>query len=225
MTIRFLLVEDDTNLADTIIQFFELHDIAVDPCHNGKQALTLLQTNNYDVIVSDINMPKMNGYRFCQYIRDEGINIPFIFVSANTDIEDRLEGFDHGADDFLTKPFELRELMARVKALSNRLSGQSHKLILDEISLSIDFNQRIAKRDEQLLKLTPSGWKMLQKLARSYPDPVSKSELEFAIWGDELPDSNALKVHIHNLRKSIDKPFSHHILQAVNGFGFKLASS
>jgi DNA-binding response OmpR family regulator len=223
MTIRFLLVEDDIVLSDTLIQYFDLHDIAVDPCHNGKQALTLLQSNNYDVIVSDINMPRMNGYRFCQNIRDEGINIPFMFISANTNIEDRLQGFEHGADDFLTKPFELRELLARVKALSNRRSGQSHKLTIDEVSLSIDFNQRIAKRNDQLLKLTPSGWKMLQKLARSYPEPVSKSELEFAIWGDELPDSNALKVHVHNLRKCIDKPFTDHILQAVNGFGFKLA--
>ncbi|AWB66929.1 two-component system response regulator [Saccharobesus litoralis] len=223
MTIRVLLVEDDARLADSVMQFFELFDIAVDPCNNGRQAVSLMQANDYDVVVSDVNMPKMNGLQFCKYLRDEGINIPFIFVSANDDIEDKLAGFDTGADDYLTKPFELRELMARVNVLSKRRSGQSNKLSIDEFPLHINFNQRVATRDDQQLKLTPSGWKMLEKLARNYPEPVSKADLEFAIWGDELPDSNALKVHIHNLRKSIDKPFTFPILQAVNGFGFRLA--
>jgi len=221
MAIRVLLVEDDTRLSESIIHYFEICNIVVDPCGNGKQALALLETNNYDVVVSDVNMPKMNGYDFCQSIRDSGTNIPFIFISANTDIEDTLEGFDCGADDYLRKPFELRELLARIKALSGRRSGQSSILALDEMSLTINFNQRIAERNKQLLKFTPSGWKMFEKLARSYPNPVSKSELEFAIWGDELPDSDALKVHIFNLRKSIDKPFNFPILKVVNGYGFK----
>ena len=223
MTLRVLLVENDAAFAGSVLLYLETNHVLVDPCSNGKQALNLLQTNNYDVVISAINMPKMSGYSLCKKIRDNGINVPFIFVSSKARIEDKLEAFSHGGDDYLCKPFDVRELFARVKALSCRRSGQSSMLSIDEISLTLNFNQRIAKRNEQLLKLTPSGWKMLAKLVRCYPEPVSKSELEFAIWGDELPDSDALKVHIFNLRKSLDKPFNFPILKVVSSYGFRLA--
>lgn len=223
MTIRILLVEDDTRLADSVMQFFELHQMVADTCLNGQQALTLLEQNQYDVIVCDVNMPKMNGLELCQKIRQDGLNTPFIFVTANDHIDDKLLGFDKGADDYLTKPFEMRELFARVNSLSNRRSSQATKLKIDELSLLIDFDQRAVFRQEQPIKLTPYSWKMLTKLAKSYPHPVSKNDLAFAIWGEDLPDSDSLKVHVHHLRKSLDKPFDFPIVQAVSGFGFRLA--
>jgi len=222
MTIRVLLVGSDATIITSVTHYFENQGLTVDSCSNGKQAFTLLQANNYDVVANDT---PVNGYSLCRNIHDSGGNIPVIYISDHISVEDRLDAFADGADDYLCKPFDVRELLARVKVLSCRRSGRSAMLSIDEISLTINFNQRTAKRNEQPLKLTPSGWKMLEKLVRSYPEPVSKSELEFAIWGDELPDSDALKVHIFNLRKSIDKPFNFPILKVVSSYGFRLAQA
>ncbi|WP_440905262.1 response regulator transcription factor [Catenovulum sp. SX2] len=223
MTIRVLLVEDDVRLADSVMQYFELQGITVDPCTNGKQATNFLQQSNYDVIACDVNMPKMDGLEFCHNVRASGADIPFIFISANDGLDDKLLGFDKGADDYLTKPFELRELLARVKSLSNRKSNVVETLDIKECQLQLNLKQRKAYRQQQPVKLTKSAWNILEVLAKSYPEPVSKQDLAFAIWGEEVEDIESLKVHIYNLRKVLDKPFDFAILHSVSGFGFKLA--
>lgn len=223
VTTRVLFVEDDKKFAESVIQFLELNGLIVDYCHNGRMGLNLLADNQYDVIVSDINMPKLNGLNMCQAIREQGIDTPLILLTALSHLNDKITGFEHGADDYLTKPFEMRELVARVLALSKRRSGKVAKLSIAELQLELNLDKHTATRQNQAVQLTPSSWRILETLARAYPKAVSKRDLEYVIWGEDAPDGGALKVHIHRLRQRLDKPFDHPLVQIVSGFGVKLA--
>ena len=222
MNLRVLYIEDDKNLATSVIHYLELNSIICDYCGDGNLALNLLKVNQYDVIISDVNMPEMDGYTLCSKVREQGYDVPLIMLTALDDIDDKLSGFDSGADDYLTKPFEMKELLARVFSLAKRRSGNMKLIKIKELGLELNVDNHIAFRDDVKLNLPPSCWIILETLARSYPKPVKKSDIEFAIWGDELPDSNSLKVHIHGLRKNLDKPFDKPILHIISGFGFEL---
>ncbi|MEI8644838.1 response regulator transcription factor [Pseudoalteromonas sp. Hal040] len=217
MSIRVLYVEDDKRFAATVIEFLEIMGLVCDYCDNGLQGVILAEKNQYDVIVSDINMPKLDGLGMCQKLRQQGIDTPLLMLTALHDLDDKLAGFDCGADDYLTKPFELKELLARIKTLSKRRSGNAQKLVIQELGLELNLGERQAFREGILLKLTPSSWKLLEVIARAYPNCVDRQMLEHTIWGDDVPDSEALKVHIHRLRQRIDKPFSEPLLHVVNG--------
>lgn len=225
MNLRLLFVEDDNNLATSIIHYLELNNITCDYCSNGKLALNLLKDNQYDVIISDVNMPNMDGYTFCSKIREQGCDTPLIMLTALSEIDDKLTGFNCGADDYLTKPFEMKELLARVCSLAKRRSGNMKLLKIEALKLELNIDKHVAFRENVRLNLAPSSWKILETLVRAYPNPVKKSDIEFAIWGDELPDSNSLKVHIHSLRQNLDKPFASPILHIINGFGFELRAA
>lgn len=220
---RILLIEDDLRLASSIVQFLELQDIVCDHCSDGHQALMLVARNAYDVLVSDINMPRMSGLDLCQQLRQSGCSSPIIMITSRADLEDKELGFEAGADDYLVKPFALKELFLRVKALSRRRSNQANIIRIPDLQLEIDCSQFKVKRSDRELALPKSSWTLLATLARAWPEPVSKRDLEFALWGDEVPDSNALKVHIHHLRQRVDQPFDVPIVHAVRGVGFVLS--
>ncbi len=222
MNLRLLFVEDDKNLANSVIHYLELNKMTCDYCGDGKIALNLLKENQYDVIISDVNMPNMDGYTFCSKMRAQGCDTPLIMLTALNDIDDKLTGFESGADDYLTKPFEMKELLARVNSLAKRRSGNLKVLKIDELGLELNIDKHVAFRDNVQLNLPPSSWTILETLVRAYPNAVKKSDIEFAIWGDELPDSNTLKVHIHSLRQNLDKPFDTPILHIINGYGVEL---
>jgi DNA-binding response OmpR family regulator len=220
---RALLIEDDLRLASSIVQYLELQDIVCDHCGDGHQALNLVARNTYDVLVSDINMPRMSGLDLCQQLRQSGCSSPIIMITSRADLEDKEQGFEAGADDYLVKPFALKELFLRVKALSRRRSNQTNIINIPSLELEIDCTQFKVKRCDTEVPLPKSSWALLAALARAWPEPVSKRDLEFALWGDEVPDSNALKVHIHHLRQRLDHPFEYPIVQAIRGLGFVLA--
>lgn len=225
MNTRVLLIEDDRNLAESILHYLELNELVCDFCEDGNQGLNLIANNAYDVIVSDVNMPKLDGFSMCQRARKEGNATPILLLTANSELNDKLQGFESGADDYLTKPFAMQELLARITALAKRSSGNAKVLKIANLGLEVNLDERWAKREGVTLQLSPSSWVILELLARAYPKAVSKSDLEFAVWGDQLPDSNALKVHVHRLRQRLDKPFSCAIVQVVAGFGFQLKKS
>lgn len=222
MNTRVLLIEDDRNLAESILHYLELNALTCDYCEDGSQGLSLIATNAYDVIVSDVNMPKLDGFAMCQQTRKDGNATPILLLTANSELNDKLQGFESGADDYLTKPFAMQELLARINALAKRTSGNAKMLNIAALGLEVHLDERWAKREGVTLKLSPSSWTILELLARAYPKAVKKQDLEFAVWGDQLPDSNALKVHVHRLRQRLDKPFSCAIVQVVAGFGFQL---
>jgi DNA-binding response OmpR family regulator len=218
MTFNTLLVEDNVSLAQTVIAYFDLEGIDCDYASNGSQGLELALLNDYQVILLDINLPRINGLEVCEMIRKQGVDIPVMMLTARDSLEDKLAGFDAGTDDYLVKPFELRELVARVKALFNRRSLHSMKLEVGP--LVMDLSLKTICREGQKLKLTPTCWKLLEILMRGSPNVVSREKMQNTIWTEpDLPDSNVLKVHLYKLRQQVDKPFSIKLIQTVSSHG------
>ena len=218
MTFNTLLVEDNVSLAQTMIAYFDLEGIDCDYASNGSQGLELALLNDYQVILLDINLPRINGLEVCEMIRKQGVDIPVMMLTARDSLEDKLAGFDAGTDDYLVKPFELRELVARVKALFNRRSLHSMKLEVGP--LVMDLSLKTICREGQKLKLTPTCWKLLEILMRESPNVVSREKMQNTIWTEpDLPDSDVLKVHLYKLRQQVDKPFSIKLIQTVSSHG------
>lgn len=217
---NILLVEDDLDLAATLVQYFELESIQCDHASNGLAGLNLMQNNQYDVLLLDLNLPKLDGLSVCQQLRANGNDTPILMLTARDQLNDKIDGFDAGTDDYLIKPFEMQELLVRVQALSRRRSGQSRILNCGELTMNLD--TKTVQRGQRELKLSPTGWKLLETLLRAAPAVVSRQQLEQALWGDEPPDSNSLKVHLFNLRKAIDSQSTAPLLHTVPGQGFCL---
>jgi DNA-binding response OmpR family regulator len=217
--IRTLLIEDDIDLASTVVDYLILEDIDCDHASNGVAGLNLAKTNDYDVLLLDVNLPRMNGLAVCRSLRDDGIDLPVLMLTAMDTIGDKVEGFDAGSDDYLVKPFEFAELIARIKALATRRSGQVKKLQVDD--LIMDLNQHKVWREDKQLAITPTGWALLEKLMRDSPNVVPRKELENIIWPGSHPDSDAFKVHLYKLRNSVDKAFGNPLIHTVAGKGVR----
>ena len=218
MNYRVLLIEDDLDLAATLVDYLELENISCDHAANGIVGLQLINQHEYDVIILDVNMPRMDGLTVCKNMRELGQNTPVLMLTARDTLEDKLAGFDAGSDDYMVKPFEMLELIARIKVLANRRSGQTNKLSL--YGLDIDFSLKIATRNQRSLKLSPTGWKILEVLMRKSPQVVSREQLFQLVWGDDAPDSNSLKVHLFKLRQQVDVEREVKLLQTIKGQGF-----
>jgi len=221
--LNLLIVEDDLDLAETLVDYLELESIICDHATNGVAGLNLIRQTSYKVIVLDINLPRMNGLSVCEAMRQEGIDTPVIMLTARDSLTEKLEGFEAGADDYLIKPFAMEELVARIKALSKRRSGQVERFAID--NLTIDLQKKQATRGSVTLNLSPTAFRILEVLARHSPNPVSREALMQAVWGEDPPDSNSLKVHLHNLRKKVEAKGCPRLIHTLNGQGFALYSS
>jgi DNA-binding response OmpR family regulator len=221
MTVHTLLVEDNVSLAQTLIAYFDLEGIDCDYASTGSQGLDLALSNDYQAILLDINLPRMNGLEVCEVLRNRGVDVPVLMLTARDSLADKLAGFDAGTDDYLVKPFELSELTARVKALAKRRSLLAQQLEVGP--LLMDLSLKTACRHGQILSLTPTCWTLLEILMRESPNVVSREKLQNAIWkGSDLPDSNVLKVHLYKLRQQVDKPFSTKLIHTVAAHGFAI---
>ena len=218
--LKTLLIEDDTDLAQTLIDYLALESIACDHASNGVAGLSLIERNRYNVILLDLNLPRLDGLSVCARLRDSGNQTPILMLTARDTLQNKAEGFRVGTDDYLIKPFEPEELVMRIQALARRRSAQGQVLRFEDIEMDIE--SHTLARGGQALRLTPAGWTLLEALLRAAPDAVRREELESALWGDDIPDSNALKVHIHHLRKALDSNFESPLLQTVSGYGFAL---
>ncbi|CAH1594873.1 XRE family transcriptional regulator [Vibrio jasicida] len=216
--LQLLLVEDDLDLAKAIIDYLELEDIQCDHAANGVAGFSLINQNPYDAVILDLNLPKMNGLEVCEKLRSLGIDVPVLMLTARDTLDDKLTGFSKGADDYLVKPFAMEELIVRAQALSRRRSGQISNLKVEGVELNPQ--AQTVSRDGTELKLTPIALKLLNALMRESPNTVSREKLMRSVWGDELPDSNSLKVHIHNLRKAIDSDAENKLIHTIVGRGF-----
>jgi len=219
---RVLLVEDNRSLAGNIYDYLELQGHQVDYVDTGARCLKLLEKDSYDVIVLDVMMPGMDGYETCLQLRQNLFcQTPVIFLTAKSELESKLKGFDVGGDDYLTKPFELEELMCRLMALAKR--GNRNDIgQLKFRDLLLDTRTWEAKRSGHRLKVNNVQFRILQCLYIHAPDIVSRGDLEYEIWGDERPDSDVLRTHIYQLRRVVDKPFDEHYIETVRGKGFRL---
>ncbi|KGJ91551.1 response regulator transcription factor [Colwellia psychrerythraea] len=220
MTISVLLVEDDIDLAATVVDYLEIEGISCDHAANGVQGLSLIDNNDYHVILLDINLPRLDGLSVCQKVRASSDDTPILMLTARDSLKDKVAGFDAGTDDYLVKPFEIEELLVRIIALSKRRSGQATSLNVGNLALQL--KARTATYAGESLKLTPITFKLLEKLMREATKPVTRNKLMLAVWGEDQPDSNSLKVHIHHLRKQLDKVNANLSIDTEAGFGFVL---
>jgi DNA-binding response OmpR family regulator len=222
---RILIVEDHPDILANLYGFLEPKGHVLDAARNGYAALALASENDYDVIVLDIGLPGLNGLELCQKLRGElSLATPVLMLTARDSLSDKVAGFDSGADDYLVKPFSLVELDVRLKALVRRSEGRSaasNKLRFGELVFDPDIQQ--ATRENQPVNLTRTGYILLHALLKAAPRIVSRETLEQAVWGEDRPDSDALRTHIHALRQALDKPFAHPMLLTVPGAGYRLA--
>jgi len=218
--LNILLVEDDYYLAETVCDYLEMEGQICHHAGNGRLGLTLALEHNFHVILLDLNLPQMDGLDLCRQLRHKGIDTPVLMITARDSLGNKIAGFRAGTDDYLVKPFALEELVVRILALSKRKSGQIKKLSCG--SLEMDLETKTVIRKNRDIKLSPSLWKLLEALLRASPGVVSRSELETALWGEDIPESNSLNVHMHNLRKAVDGPFSGQLIHTVSRHGFSL---
>ncbi|WP_160151488.1 response regulator transcription factor [Microbulbifer sp. ALW1] len=220
--LKILLIEDNPTLARQTGEFLEGHGWQVDFANGGQRGLQLALTEIYDLILLDLNLPDMDGIEVCRQLRQQApVATPILMLTARDAFADKAQGFHSGADDYLCKPFDPRELALRCEALARR--RELHRS--DEINignLRISARRREATRNGQPLRLTTITFNILWELARAYPEPLSRSEISHRIWGDNPPDSDALKSHIYSLRGQLDRPFPDPMLKTISSIGFRL---
>lgn len=220
--LNLLLIEDNLAIARQLGEFFDGLGWQLEHTTHGAQGLQLALEHPYDVILLDLNLPDMDGIEVCREIKRRApMEPPILMLTARDAYEDKAEGFGKGADDYLVKPFDLRELSLRCEALARRRQLHRHHLI--EIGdLTIDRHLRRATRQGQPLALTRIGFDLLLALAEAYPQTLSRSHLTAHLWRQDPPDSDALRSHIYSLRNALDKPFAAPMLKTVVNVGFRL---
>lgn len=219
---RILIIEDNRDILANIADYLAARDYGVDCAEDGLSGLHLAATQHYDLIVLDIMLPGIDGYQLCQRLREDARrDTPIIMLTARDALEDRLRGLNAGADDYLLKPFALAELAARIEAVTRRSCGDRRR-VLRVGDLTYDLDTLQVSRAGKGLKLNPIGLKLLAVLMQKSPAVVRREALEEALWGDDSPDSDSLRSHIHLLRQTIDKPFPAPLLHTVHGLGYRL---
>lgn len=222
---HILVIEDQPEILQNIADYLGLKGYTVDCAYDGLGGMHLAVTQHFDLIILDLMLPGMDGITLCRKLRqDAKLSTPVIMLTARDSVDDKLTGFQAGADDYLVKPFSLPELHARVEAVLRR--GQAGmQNILTVGDLTYDMNNLEVTRQGISLKLSPIGLKLLEKLMKSSPHLVKREALEELLWGEALPGSDSLRSHIHTLRQIIDKPFDQPLLHTVHGIGYCLKSS
>lgn len=215
-----LLVEDNRDLAASVLDYLELQDFDCDYAERGDHALELCRDNTYDAMILDIMMPGIDGLSLCKTLREHGNNAPIIMLTARDTLDDKLAGFDAGADDYLVKPFDLPELAARLRAITKRKVTTGSSLKVADLEVNLDNHQ--VTREGKLIDLSPACWKLLVALIQASPRVLSRFELENVLWKDSPPDSEALKSHLYTLRKLVDKPFENPLIHTLRGVGVAL---
>ena len=218
-----LLIEDHRDIAEMVFEHLESAGFNVDYADNGAAGLRFGVDNTYDAIILDVMLPGMDGLDVCRRLRTDAlVNTPVLMLTARDTLADKLAGFDSGADDYLVKPFDLEELVARLNSLMRRSEPLGAE-ILTVGELNIDMRTFKVTRAGKELTVTPIGMKILTLLMQRSPNVVDRRSIERAIWANLPPDSDALRSHMYNLRKAIDRPFERAMIRTVHSAGFRIA--
>jgi DNA-binding response OmpR family regulator len=222
MSLHILVVEDNALLAANLADALQGQGHSADFAADGTLGLRLALEQHYDLIILDLGLPGLDGLELCRRLRAQHARrVPVLMLTARDTLADKLDGFGSGADDYLVKPFAMEELLARCAVLARRHTlGQEHALCIG--GLRIERRTRSVTREGQAIELTPAGYQLLLALAEAHPRVLTRSELTHVLWGDEAPDSDALRTHLYQLRQKLDKPFPHAMLVTVHGVGFRL---
>lgn len=221
---RILIIEDNPDILAHLYGYLEPRGYVVDSARNGYGGLALISENAYDAVVLDLMLPGLSGLELCRKMRAEfRLDTPVLMLTARDSLEDKAAGFDSGADDYLVKPFSLAELDMRLRALARRAAGRhvpDRTLRFGELVFDPDLQS--ASREGRQVALTRTGYILLRVLMEAAPRIVPRAVLEQAVWGEDRPDSDALRTHIHALRQSLDKPFAAPMVVTVTGVGFRM---
>jgi DNA-binding response OmpR family regulator len=221
--IRVLMVEDNRDICANVASYLEKLGYTVDFAYDGISAMRLALANPFDVMILDLMLPGMDGLRVCQELRAVArVRTPVLILSAKDTLDDRLRGFDAGADDYLCKPFALQELHARLQALYKR-SHRNTDNLLTVGDLTMDRSTLQVHRAGRRLDLTPAGMKLLHRLMEEAPSVVAREDLEALLWADERPDGDALRSHLYKLRQAVDRPFDRPLIHTVHRIGYRIA--
>jgi two-component system response regulator QseB len=218
---RILLVEDDELLGDGLRTGLIQYGYAVDWLKDGLSADQALKTENFDLVVLDLGLPKLSGINVIQNLRARGQTMPVLILTARESVEDRVKGLDSGADDYLTKPFDLDELCARLRALQRRFSSRAEPLLVHEL-ISLDPASHTVTLSGETINVSRREFALLHKLLENSGRVLSREHLTQSLygWGEDV-DSNALEVHIHNLRKKFGQTF----IRTIRGIGYMIDKS
>jgi two-component system, OmpR family, copper resistance phosphate regulon response regulator CusR len=221
---RLLLVEDDARIARFVAKGLREQAYAVDVAATGDDALYQAAINTYDLVILDVMIPGRDGFEVCRELRKSGQRLPILMLTARDAVEDRITGLDHGADDYLTKPFEFRELLARLRALLRR-SGELRPAKLTVADLVLDTGAQSASRGGRAIVLTAKEYALLEFLTRNAGRVVGRAEIAEHVWDETFdPFSNLIEVYINRLRRKIDGDSPKPLLHTRRGAGYVLGS-
>ncbi len=220
---KILLIEDSQVIAAQLAEFLEGQKWQVDYAASGTLGLSLALDTPFDLIILDLGLPDMDGFEVCRQIKSQSpVNIPILMLTARDAFEDKAQGFSLGADDYITKPFEFRELALRCEALTRRQNLYQHQ-VMTIGDLTLNLTDNTVMRKDEAISVNTTSFKILLTLAQAHPQPVSRTLLAHKIWGDNPPNSDALKSHIYNLRNALDRNYDHKIIKTITNIGYRLA--
>lgn len=221
---NILLVEDEVKIADTLKQGLGEHGYQVQVAYNGKIGQKLFDSGHCHLVILDINLPGMNGYELCKYIRSRNQQVPVIMLTALRTLNDKIEGYDAGADDYLSKPFEFTELLMKVKVLLKRsLPDASPGNIIKAEDLEMNLDSKTVKRGDTDISLTAKEFQLLEYLMRNKNKVLSRADIAIHVWDIDFDtNTNVIDVYINYLRNKVDKPFDEKLIQTHVGMGYIL---
>lgn len=219
---RILVVEDERDMNRIIAKRLEEEGYCVDTCYDGESAYDYLCMAEYDGVILDVMIPQMDGFEVLRKIRSKGISTPILFLSARSNVNDIVKGLDLGADDYMVKPFDFQELLARIRMIT-RKKADVHGNVYSCGSLTVDCNNRSVKREGKVIELSPKEFSVLLYLIRNQNIVVTREQIEANIWDfDRDGSSNLVDVYIRYLRKKIDDDFSFKMIRTIRGVGYIL---
>jgi two-component system copper resistance phosphate regulon response regulator CusR len=222
--VKILLIEDEPKTVQSLKQGLEENNYEVEVAYDGLMGYQLATRNTYQLIISDIIIPGLNGLELCRKLRIEGVQTPILMLTALSTTDDKIEGFDAGADDYLAKPFDFKEFLARVKALIKR-SNQTmiEAQVLKFADLELDLSSKIVSRSGQKINLTAKEFQLMEYFLRNQEKVISKAEIAENIWEvEDENSSNLIEVYVNYLRKKVDKGFSSKLIHTQFGMGYIL---
>jgi DNA-binding response OmpR family regulator len=220
---RILIVEDDLQIAENLRKLLQSHHYIVDVERTGESALAQIDIQNYDLVILDWMLPDISGIHVCKQMRKKSNTTPILMLTAKTQVENIVTGLECGADDYLTKPFSIEVLLARIKVLIRRVNNNPLSPIITFGKLSIDTNRRTVMREKEYIELAPKEYVLLEYLVMHKCKALDRMEIMEHVWGETIDEfSNTVDVHIRYLRKKIDEPYGTNLIKTVKNKGYMI---
>jgi two-component system, OmpR family, copper resistance phosphate regulon response regulator CusR len=222
---KILLVEDEKKIADTLKLGLTENGFYVEAAYDGSIGLKLFETHSFNLVVLDINLPGINGYELCKIIRAQDSHIPIIMLTALGSLDDKIEGYDAGADDYIIKPFEFKELLMKIRVLLKRSMDQHLPMgtVLKAADLEMNLDSKEVKRAGQVISLTAKEFQLLEYLLRNKNKVVSRADIAINVWDIDFDtNTNVIDVYISYVRNKVDKHFAQKLIQTQVGMGYIL---